>query len=96
MSCGLNGRIELLHLDGGKYEPDGGTMSDLASCIGASWRYRGHNGTLEALSAMVQPGGLVLVGELFWRAEPDPDYLKLKRSGMDASSLCRSVAIAGL
>jgi SAM-dependent methyltransferase len=73
----LNGRIELLHMDGGAYESGGGEMLDLASCIGASWVYKGHKGTLEALSRMVHPGGLVLVGEPFWRAAPDPDYLRL-------------------
>ncbi|MBN2193990.1 MAG: class I SAM-dependent methyltransferase [Polyangiaceae bacterium] len=79
---GLNGRIELLHVDGTQYEPDRRTMLDLASCIGASWIYQGHRGTLEALNRMVQPGGLVLVGEPFWRTVPDPDYLKL--TGQDA------------
>jgi len=74
---GLKERIELLHLDGAKYELGKGVMLDLASCIGASWIYNGHKGTLEALGRMVQPGGLVLVGEPFWRTEPDPDYLKL-------------------
>ena len=74
---GLEKRIELLHMDGGKYEPDRGALLELASCIGASWIYAGHKGTLEALSRMVQPGGLVLVGEPFWKTEPDPDYLKL-------------------
>lgn len=74
---GLEGHIELLHMDGGEYESERGAMPDLASCIGASWIYNGHKGTLEALSGMVQPGGLVLVGEPFWRTEPDPDYLKL-------------------
>lgn len=74
---GLKERIELLHMDGAKYESDKGAMLDLASCIGASWIYNGHKGTLEALGRLVQPGGLVLVGEPFWRTEPDPDYLKL-------------------
>ena len=74
---GLKERIELLHLDGAKYELGKEVMLDLASCIGASWIYNGHKGTLEALGRMVQPGGLVLVGEPFWRTEPDPDYLKL-------------------
>ena len=80
---GLNGRIELLHMDGGTYEPDRGAMLDLASCIGASWIYKGHKGTLEALGKMVQPGGLVLVGEPFWRTKPDPDYLKLTGQNAD-------------
>jgi SAM-dependent methyltransferase len=82
---GLKERIELLHLDGAEYEPDGGALLDLASCIGASWIYNGHQGTLEALRRLVQPGGFVLVGEPFWRTEPDPDYLKL--TGQTAS-LC--------
>ena len=80
---GLNGRIRLLHMDGAKYEPDRGAALDLASCIGASWIYQGHEGTLEALSRMVRPGGLVLVGEPFWRTEPDPEYLKLTGQGAD-------------
>jgi len=75
-SRGLNGRIELLHMDGAEYELDRGVMLDMASCVGASWIFQGHKGTLEAISKMAQPGGLVLVGEPFWREEPDPDYLK--------------------
>lgn len=74
---GLSGRIDLLHMDGGEYEPDREATLDLASCIGGSWIYEGHTGTLEALSKMVQPGALVLVGEPFWRTAPDADYLKL-------------------
>jgi SAM-dependent methyltransferase len=74
---GLADRIELLHMDGGKYEPDRPESFDLASCIGASWIYQGHRGTLEAMMKMVRPGGLVLVGEPFWVIDPDPEYLKL-------------------
>ena len=83
----LSGRIELLHMDGGKYNPDRGEMMDLASCVGASWIYGGHRGTLEALLKMVRPGGLVLAGEPFWRKEPDPEYLIL--TGQQAD-LCKS------
>jgi SAM-dependent methyltransferase len=79
---GLEGRIELLHMDGGAYQPAPGAKLDLTSCIGGSWIHHGHQGTLEALGGMVQPGGLVLVGEPFWRRAPDPDYLK--RTGQDA------------
>ena len=84
---GLEGRIELLHMDGDKYKPDAKATLDLASCIGGSWIYKGHEGTLKALSGMVKPGGLVLVGEPFWRTQPDPDYLKLTGQGAD---LCGS------
>ena len=86
---GLTTRIELLHMDGGKYEPGKGERFDLASCIGASWIYQGHKGALEALIKMVRPGGLVLVGEPFWRAEPNPEYLKRTEQPAD---LCGSHA----
>lgn len=74
---GLAERIDLLHMDGAKYEPDAVESLDLASCIGASWVYQDHKGTLKALIRMTRPGGLVLVGEPFWKVDPDPEYLKL-------------------
>ena len=48
---------------------------DLAVCLGASWIWGGHRGTLRALREAARPGGLVLVGEPYWRREPDPAYL---------------------
>lgn len=48
---------------------------DLAACLGASWIWGGHRGTLRALRAAARPGGLVLVGEPYWKREPDPAYL---------------------
>jgi SAM-dependent methyltransferase len=79
---GLEGRIELLHMDGGTYAPAPGAGMDLASCIGGSWIYNGHKGALEALARMTQPGGLVLAGEPYWRTAPPPDYLQ--QAGLEA------------
>ena len=73
----LTNRIDLLNMDGGKYELDRQKSLDMASCIGASWVYQGHKRTLEALREMVRPGGLVLAGEPFWKIPPEPEYLKL-------------------
>ncbi len=81
-SRGLEARIRLLHMDGGAYEPDPGQRFDLASCMGGSWIFGGHRGTLEALDRMARPGELVLVGEPFWRTDPDPGYLA--ETGQDA------------
>lgn len=86
---GLTERIELLHADGGEYEPNEPESLDLACCIGASWVYQNHQGTLEALMKMTRPGGLVLVGEPFWISDPDPDYLEV--TGEDPN-LCVSHA----
>jgi SAM-dependent methyltransferase len=70
-----NARIELYEIDGAAY--DGAPESfDLAMCLGASWIWQGHRGTLAALSRWTKPGGLVLAGEPFWMREPDAEYLK--------------------
>ena len=43
------------------------TAADLASCIGASGVFGGRRETLETLSGVARPGGLVLVGEGYLR-----------------------------
>lgn len=68
---------------------------DLAVCLGASWIWGGHRGTLRALRGFVKPGGLVLVGEPYWRHEPDPEYLAAAElAAGDFSTLHGNVAIA--
>jgi SAM-dependent methyltransferase len=54
------------------FEP---ASADLAVCLGASWIWGGHRRTLAALARIARPGGLVLVGEPYWRRAPDPAYL---------------------
>lgn len=51
---------------------------DVTCCMGASWIYGGIRGTLEALTGMTKPGGLVIAGEPYWLKEPDPEYLKVE------------------
>jgi SAM-dependent methyltransferase len=67
-------QLELLEMDGADYEAGPATF-DLACCVGASWVFGGHRGTLRALARAVRPGGQVLVGEPFWHTEPTPEYL---------------------
>ncbi len=66
--------IQVLEQDGAAYHADPASF-DLASCLGASFIFGGLGGTLDALAAAVRPGGLVLVGEPFWRHEPEAAYL---------------------
>ncbi len=77
-------QIEILNMDGADYSPD--QLFDLAMCIGASWVYQGHRGTLFALKAMTKPGGLILVGEPFWLKEPDDAYLAAENHTRDMFS----------
>jgi SAM-dependent methyltransferase len=67
--------IEALVLDGADYRAEPRSF-DLACCLGASWTFGGHAGTLHALAAAVRPGGKVLVGEPFWRRPPEAEYLE--------------------
>jgi SAM-dependent methyltransferase len=52
---------------------------DLAAALGAS--VDGYRATLARLAGHVRPGGLVLLGEGYWRREPSDDYL----AALDAS-----------
>ena len=74
--------LTFLEMDAARYE-SGGRVFDLAMCVGASWIWHGHRGTLRALSGFVRPGGLVLVGEPYWRRTPDPSYLAADRMRAD-------------
>jgi len=46
-----------------------------ALCVGASHALDGFRGALVALRERVEPGGRLLVGEGYWKREPDDDYL---------------------
>lgn len=67
--------LKFLEMDGAQYQPEATESFDLAVCLGASWIYQGHRGTLEALEKMTAPGGLIVVGEPYWIKEPDAEYL---------------------
>jgi SAM-dependent methyltransferase len=69
---------------------------DLAACVGASWIWGGHRGTLRALRPLVRPGGLLLVGEPHWRREPDPAYLAATGVGADEFGTLAENAAAGV
>ena len=62
---------------------------DAALCIGASHAFGTGRDALPsalcALSRLVRPDGLLLVGEGFWRRDPDPAYLEA--AGIDAGEL---------
>ncbi|MEH3129364.1 MAG: class I SAM-dependent methyltransferase [Mycolicibacterium neoaurum] len=42
---------------------------DLAACVGATWIGGGVDGTVELLNRSLRPGGVMLIGEPYWRHE---------------------------
>jgi SAM-dependent methyltransferase len=69
-------KLTFLEMDGADYKPEESKSFDLVACIGASWIYGGHEGTLKALNEMAAPGSWVVVGEPYWRQEPAAEYLE--------------------
>jgi cyclopropane fatty-acyl-phospholipid synthase-like methyltransferase len=67
--------LEVLEMDASSYQAEEGLFG-LAACIGASEIFGGYKGTLERLKEMVRPGGYVLVGEGYWKHEPDSAYVR--------------------
>jgi len=61
-------------MNGADYKPE--KPFDMTCCIGSSWVFSDHEGSLKALSEMTRPRGLILVGEPYWLKEPDPEYLE--------------------
>ncbi|WP_117208818.1 SAM-dependent methyltransferase [Allorhizocola rhizosphaerae] len=70
VELGVADRVTLVHGDASGYAAD--TPVDVAACIGATWIGAGVAGTLDLLERSLRPGGLVLIGEPYWRADP-PD-----------------------
>ncbi len=71
----LPGRqIEIVEGDGAQYTGEPGSF-DLAMCLGASWIFEGHRGTLRALARFARPGALVATGEPFWHRPPPREYV---------------------
>jgi len=68
-----NGRLAVVETDAREYRHEPGCF-DLSICLGA--RPCGSRAeTLNALAELVKPSGHVLIGEGFWRCEPDPEFL---------------------
>jgi len=69
-------KLSFLEMNGADYRPEEPHSLDMASCLGASWIWKGHVGTLKALIEMVGPGGWVIAGEPYWIVEPPAEYLE--------------------
>lgn len=65
---GVSDRVEFLHGDAAGYVAE--EKVDVACCIGATWIAGGVAGTLELLAHSLRPGGILLIGEPYWRRLP--------------------------
>jgi len=65
---GVADRVEFLHGDAAGFVSD--EKVGVAACLGATWIGGGVAGTLDLLARSLRPGGILLVGEPYWRQLP--------------------------
>ncbi len=61
-------RVKFIHGDAAGYVWD--EKAGVAACLGATWIGGGVAGTIELLARSLRPGGIILIGEPYWRQLP--------------------------
>ncbi len=65
---GVAAQVKFIHGDAGGYVSD--EKVSVAACLGATWIGGGVAGTIALLEQSLLPGGMILIGEPFWRRLP--------------------------
>lgn len=65
---GVAEQVRFIHDDAAGYVSD--KKVDVAACVGATWIAGGVAGTIELLAQSLRPGGIILIGEPYWRQLP--------------------------
>lgn len=70
VELGVADRVSFVHGDAAAYVAE--RPVGVAACIGATWIGGGVRGTIDLLERSLRTGGMLLIGEPYWRREP-PD-----------------------
>ena len=70
---GVSDRVTFIHTDATGYVAK--EKCDIAACVGATWIAGGVAGTIELLAKSLKPGGMLLIGEPYWRQLPTTDEM---------------------
>ena len=68
LELGVADRVTFIHGDADGYVSD--EKVDVAACVGATWIGGGVAGTIELLAQSLRAGGIILIGEPYWRQLP--------------------------
>ena len=80
---GVAHQVTFIHGDAAGYVSN--EKVDVAACVGASWIGGGVAGTMALLAKSLNPGGMILMGEPYWRKAPSTE---------DAAKGCQANAIS--
>jgi SAM-dependent methyltransferase len=70
---GVSDHVRFIHDDAAGYVAD--EKCDVAACVGATWIAGGVAGTMALLAKSLRPGGMILIGEPYWRQVPASDEI---------------------
>ena len=65
---GVGKAVQFVEADASGYVSE--EAVDVAACVGATWICGGVSGTLDLLARSLTPGGMLLIGEPYWRMPP--------------------------
>jgi SAM-dependent methyltransferase len=65
---GVADQVTFIHGDAAGFVSD--KKVGVAACLGATWIGGGVSGTIELLAQSLRPGGIILIGEPYWRQLP--------------------------
>jgi len=65
---GVSDQVRFIHDDAAGYVAD--EKVGVAACVGATWIAGGVAGTVELLARSLRTGGVILIGEPYWRQRP--------------------------
>jgi SAM-dependent methyltransferase len=68
VELGVADKVKFIHGDAAGYVSS--EKADVAACVGAAWIGGGVAGTIELLAKSLRKGGIILIGEPYWRQLP--------------------------
>ena len=73
VELGVADQVKFIHGDATGYVSD--EKVDVAACVGAAWIGGGVAGTIELLARSLRSGGIILIGEPYWRQLPPTENI---------------------
>ena len=72
-ALGVAHQVQFIHDDAAGYVSE--EKADVAACVGATWIGGGVAGTIELLGKSLSAGGIMLIGEPYWRQLPPTEEI---------------------
>jgi len=91
LELGVADKVRFIHGDAAEYVSD--EKVGVAACVGATWIGGGVAGTIELLTRSLDAGGIILIGEPYWRQFPPSEEVA---RGCLAQSISDFLLLPGL